>query len=147
MGAPGKSFQAIKASLDRFDISILKQWQSRVNDDKDSNFYCYIVGVPDFPAEPAALKAPHNLDSLLDVTLKADVAGESELAIPMSTLRGRFCFPPGGIERPRVAVKKPRKHKKDKKEKHKPQPVPGTRRAPGEAPRSESQIFKGTKKK
>jgi hypothetical protein len=136
-----KTFQEIKANLDRFDPSILEQWKSRVEVDRDSNFYSYVVGVPDFPAEAAALKPPINGVSLFDLAQFADVAGESDLTIPPQIMRSRFCFPPGPVERPRVVVKKPKKHK-DKKDKKKP-PPPGTaRRLPSQTPRPSGDMKK-----
>jgi hypothetical protein len=133
-----KSFQEIKANLDQFDQSILEQWQSRVEIDQDSNFYSYVVGVPDFPAESAALKPTPNAISLYDMAQIADLAGESDITISMQTLRNRFCFPPGGVERPKVIVKKAKKsHKEKKEEKKKVLVPPGTmRRGLGQLPKT-----------
>jgi hypothetical protein len=144
------TFQGIKANLDKFDRSILEQWQSRVEIDQDSNFYSYVVGVPDFPAESAALKPAPNAISLYDMAQIADLAGESDITISMQTLRSRFCFPAGPVERPRVVVKKPKKSHKEKKEKEKkknPAPPSTARRAPGQPPRLESAMPRTPRKK
>jgi hypothetical protein len=60
-----KTFQEIKANLDRFDRSTLEQWQERVEFDRDSNFDGYIVGVFDFPADAAALRPTQNAEAIL----------------------------------------------------------------------------------
>jgi hypothetical protein len=141
-----RTFQEIKENLDKFDKSILEQWQSQVELDQDSNFYSYVVEVPDFPAEAAALKPPPNGISLYDIAQIADLAGESDLTISMQTMRSRFCFPPGPVERPRVVVKKVKKHK-EKKDKKKPPPPATSRRALGQTPRLDSHAVKSAKKK
>jgi hypothetical protein len=141
-----RTFQEVKDNLDKFDKSILEQWQAQVEFDQDSNFYTYVAGVPDFPAESAALKPPPNGISLYDISQIPDLAGESDLTIPMQIMRSRFCFPPGSVERPRTVIKKVKKHR-DKKDKKKPPPPSTARRAPGQTPRVESHVPKAAKKK
>ena len=147
MQIPRPSFADIKQKLDAFDQSILESWQQNIERDKD-NIYRYLLDLPTFPMDPAALVAPPNSLTLEQVARVADAAGESDLSITLDDMRLKFGFSAEPIPRPPLVVPKPRKRKKkrDKDKEKKDQKKGHGKRKPGQPPKSESVVFHPTKK-
>lgn len=145
-------FEDLKANINRFDQAMLTEWQQIVEQDRELNFYSYIIGVPDFPEERTALVSPPNFLSLHDIAVVPDPSERSEISIPMGDMQARFGFSATPVDR--ISWVKKHRHEKhhsrdsdknkDKRDHDKPKKTPyqaTTGRMPGHMPKSISTNF------